>query len=108
MRGGGRSGLLTVRCTRGRGDRGRGDVLDCQRQLVPDVYVRDFRAGEREGRGTVQIANGGPAAGWEVVCVILLDEVDRIAQALGQSVVGARCSGGDPVIADLIGVHSSM
>ena len=62
-----------------------GDVLVCRRQHVPDVHV-GFRAGERERRGTVQIANGGPAAGWEVVGVILLDEADRIAQALGQSV----------------------
>ena len=83
--------MLTVRCTRGSGDRGRGDVLVCRRQHVPDVYVGDFRAGEREGRGRVQnqIANGGLAAGWEVVGVILLDEADRIAQALGQSVHSA-------------------
>ena len=52
----------------------------------------------------------GPAAGWEVGGVILLDEADRIAQALGYGygVIGARCSGGDPVIADPIGVHSSV
>ena len=40
-----------------------GDVLVCQRQHVPDVHVGDFRAGEREGRGTVQIANGRTGCG---------------------------------------------
>ena len=57
--------MLTVRCTRGGGEGGRGGgVLDCRRQHVPDVHVGDFRAREREGRGTVETANGVAAAGW--------------------------------------------
>ena len=88
MRGGGRFGLLTVRCTRGSGDRGRGTIWFAGGNMYLTCMWGASGRGRGRGGGRSRLPTAWRLRDGQVVGVISLDKANRTAQALGQAVLG--------------------